>query len=801
MALDHGPAYGRRLMPSVLDELALEVPNKVYAAIPRTNSVKDGFRDVTFSDVSRMVNFMAWWVEERFGKGEKFETVAYVGIADLRGPIVFLALIKCGFKLGGFLMFTVATILGNTTIVYSPPFLVPDGTLVRDIMLQQKLRALLLPPSILEQLILEPNGVELIKGLDFLAYSGAPLSSSVGNQLSQFINVFSPYGSTETYPLPELATASEDWAWHEFSPHLKHEMQLFDPDEGTYELVVMSDESTKDTAAVYHNLPGSSGEFRTKDLFVRHEEKPQLFKYYGRKDDIITLSNGKKFNPIPLELNIQGDSSLKGVLVIGIGRPHPALLVEFTNPAEASIENLWPLIEKSNTLVPGQGHIHRGMVIAASPDVPFTRTGKGTIVRRLTEEAYRTRIEKLYADFREMGVQVPLETNPQTLKLLHDFLNEGIVPNHGNDTNDIVPSYVDSLPNIVRSGSTGFLGSHIIANLLLDPGITHVYCLNRSKNAPEKQAEVLMNLDEEKLKPLLPKLKYFNIELGRPRLALTDGQYDELVTNVDTIIFNAWKLDFALALRSFQPFLHSLVEVVKLANESERRTGILFVSSLSSVTAMAAVTTAPETPIEDPLAAAGMGYAQSKLAGERILTSANQKLGVPVCVVRICQLLGREAGAIRSDRSWISALVETSKTLKSIPKNVTRINFLRVNVAGRMIYDLLGSLTQDEAQFYHIAHPQPPPWELLVDALQERLGGVDVVPLQDWVDKLKSIDNPTAEDVEAMPALPLLDFFENLAKAPEYLAYATERATSTSGVKHSPIDRQYVEDWLGDWNM
>ena len=138
-------------------------------------------------------------------------------------------------------------------------------------------------------------------------------------------------------------------------------MELYDSSEGVFELVILADESTKDTTAVYHNVPGVS-RYYTKDLFLRNPDlaKPNLYRYYGRRDDIIVLQNGEKFNPVPLELTVQAHPSLKGALMIGNGRNQAALLVEPQQPLtdEASrsqlLDDIWPLVDKSNSLVPGQ---------------------------------------------------------------------------------------------------------------------------------------------------------------------------------------------------------------------------------------------------------------------------------------------------------------------------------------------------------------------------------------------------------------------------------------------------------------
>lgn len=85
-------------MPQVVDELAASTPDRVYAAIPKTSDVQDGYRDVTIAELAHCVNFMARWLEERFGKSETFETITYVGLSDLKGITILLAAIKVGFK-------------------------------------------------------------------------------------------------------------------------------------------------------------------------------------------------------------------------------------------------------------------------------------------------------------------------------------------------------------------------------------------------------------------------------------------------------------------------------------------------------------------------------------------------------------------------------------------------------------------------------------------------------------------------------------------------------------------------------
>jgi thioester reductase-like protein len=268
-------------------------------------------------------------------------------------------------------------------------------------MRHQKLRALYLPPSIAEQLLQEPGGLEFFKGLDFLCYTGAPFSPSAGEQLAAVTELCPLYGSTEAFQVPQLAPAhADDWAWMEWNPNFQLEMQL--DNSGAYELVLFANSSTEKMSALNHNMPGVS-EYRTKDLFKQHPTKPGLWQYYGRRDDIIVLSNGEKFNPVPMELKIQSHPSLSGALIVGQGRPRATLLVEpksdVTELKKRELpDEIWPLVEETNRLLPAQGRILRGNLLLATPERPFVRAGKGTVVRKLTEQLYKEDLDVLYAD-------------------------------------------------------------------------------------------------------------------------------------------------------------------------------------------------------------------------------------------------------------------------------------------------------------------------------------------------------------------------------------------------------------------
>ena len=92
------PDYGKRLLPVELDRIAEENPSRVFASVPITSDVNDGFHDVSFLEIANGVNGFAYLLEKIHGCSKTFETLTYIGMPDLRYIMVVLGAMKCGYK-------------------------------------------------------------------------------------------------------------------------------------------------------------------------------------------------------------------------------------------------------------------------------------------------------------------------------------------------------------------------------------------------------------------------------------------------------------------------------------------------------------------------------------------------------------------------------------------------------------------------------------------------------------------------------------------------------------------------------
>lgn len=92
------PVYGSRQLHQTLDYVAATTPDRVYATIPQSSNLDDGFVDISFDDMKQCSDAAAHWIEDNFGRSSTFESLCCIGIPDLRTVAMFFGAVKCGYK-------------------------------------------------------------------------------------------------------------------------------------------------------------------------------------------------------------------------------------------------------------------------------------------------------------------------------------------------------------------------------------------------------------------------------------------------------------------------------------------------------------------------------------------------------------------------------------------------------------------------------------------------------------------------------------------------------------------------------
>ncbi|KAK2861154.1 putative NRPS-like protein biosynthetic cluster [Arthroderma sp. PD_2] len=771
-----------------------------------------------------------------------------------------------------------------------PCVILPDKPLSTELLTSvlnsTKPTAALFPPCILEDISTSPEAMDALSALKYVYFGGGPLATEIGSRISERTKLVSFLGMTEGgFVLSMVPQDKEDWSYFEWGPSFGIKMESVG--DGLSEMVLHRHERP-DLQPIFHTFPDLD-RYHTKDLYVPHPTKPDMWKFHGRLDDVIILSNGLKCNPVSMEKIIEGHPLVARAVVVGLGRFQTALLVEpnWGQWPEATTENMfiekiWPTVRDANYISPAQGRIMKNRIGVASRSKPFSTTPKGSTQRRLVAASYKDEIEHIYAN---PVSETVLYTTPETTDLaaitgsvrnivsdalgLSAFTDEADLYSIGLDSlqtlqismilqksgfttltpqmiyahptveklssllhsivsgvngdsvsrsehiDALVQKYTGNLPNpettdkrsVILTGSTGSLGTYLLNCLLNDNTVSKVYCLNRS-DAKERQTK---SFELRRLKPeFLDRVEFLTASLSEERLGLTEYTYNELIRTVDTVIHNAWRMNFNISVDSFEDQIQGVSRLVDFCLRSVHRAHFYFHSSIGAIGEwkLAHGPMVPEVPLESCDIALRQGYGEAKHICERICQAAS-RAGLPTTILRLGQIAGptTEAG-IWNTSEWLPAIIATSKTIGKIPRTLGSmpVDWIPVDTLATVILEIIHSRRATEVEsrcsVFHLVNPSTTSWECLLSSIHDSCA-VQRVSMKDWITELERIEKPSALDISTKPALKLLPFYRSLVEGEGALSVpiSVEKARGASQAMRSmePISAGLMANWLRQW--
>ena len=164
--------------------------------------------------------------------------------------------------------------------------------------------------------------------------------------------------------------------------------------------------------------------------------------------------------------------------------------------------------------------------------------------------------------------------------------------------------------DVLLTGSSGYLGRHLLSSLLKDHRVAQVHCLCRNLN------------DHQVVDNPSRKVKVLQSDLAQHKLGLPDPAYSQLATEVDVIIHCAANRSFWDRYEALKADnLESTKELVKLVVSSGRAIPLHFLSSGAVVKYDSGLT---------PAADGGDGYVATKWVSEAFLKQAVDSINLPV---------------------------------------------------------------------------------------------------------------------------------------------------------------------------
>ncbi|KAG2076388.1 L-aminoadipate-semialdehyde dehydrogenase [Suillus decipiens] len=244
-------------------------------------------------------------------------------------------------------------------------------------------------PLILKRLAETAEGLQVLKSLKFVTFSGSACPDELGDFLvNEGVRLASNYGLSETGHLMSSFRDFETdkgWNWMRAKgPHVKtnvNDYLRFAPRGGdTYELFVLDGWPAKTMT----NQP--DGSYATRDLFIKHPIIPDTYKFIGRLDDTLVMVNGEKTNPVPMELTLRSSPYIADAVIFGAGHIQigalilPAEVAKDCSPSEL-VKLVAPIVALANAEAPSHSQLASEALVFLPYGTVIPCADKGSFLR------------------------------------------------------------------------------------------------------------------------------------------------------------------------------------------------------------------------------------------------------------------------------------------------------------------------------------------------------------------------------------------------------------------------------------
>ena len=368
----------------------------------------------------------------------------------------------------------------------------------------------------------------------------------------------------------------------------------------------------------------------------------------------------------------------------------------------------------------------------------------------------------------------------------------------------------------------------MLFELLNEDSISTVYCLTRRESPLEAVVNSLANKDLFLSPEQLAKVVALNSRLDQPNFGLTldDAMIQHMLDSVSLIIHSAWPVNFNLPFSEFESHIQGLYNLIQFSLSVHRREPaiMMFCSSISAALSSLSLEV-PEEPVD--LNCAFGGYGQSKVAGEHIVSHARQ-IGARAYSLRIGQVSGHSKKGLWNGSEALPLMIRSALALGALPEISQTCSWLPVDKLASTVIELakscaascehkdIATASSSAARYvddsiFNLCNPREFPWSSLLTTLKHVGFQFDILPFQDWLERLRESEAKGEEVVN--PAVKLIQHYEAMygsESSPVYNGprrFLTEKAESKSvtfrngrlRIIEDGIMRCYAEDWLRRW--
>ncbi|KAL5359102.1 hypothetical protein BJX96DRAFT_183561 [Aspergillus floccosus] len=376
---------------------------------------------------------------------------------------------------------------------------------------------------------------------------------------------------------------------------------------------------------------------------------------------------------------------------------------------------------------------------------------------------------------------------------------------------------------VFLTGATGFLGAHILQQLLCLPGVKQVACLARGQSGISASARIQKTLEKYNIwdsrLEKTEKIMVLEGDLTDPNLGLGERQFTWL-TNWASVIFHVGaRVNWCEPYEAhYEANVIGTSHIIRAATLGRRKT-LHYVSSIDVWSVSGFINNVDRVDEDEPLmphinaVPYDTGYSASQFVTEELVQRARAR-GLPTTIYRPGFIIGHSENAISNANDYFSRLIMGCIQIGYFPDLATQyLEYVTVDYVTSAILHIASDMG-NLGRAYHIVPPdrlQSINYNQLHSMLQDLGYHVEKIDYQDWVDKVR--ESPGTA-LEAM--MPLLEesVYEGMTRletsknTPIYDPRNTSIALRDSpGVKYVALNsnllQQFIQNWLdqGDFTL
>ncbi|KAL8824145.1 MAG: hypothetical protein Q9191_005269 [Dirinaria sp. TL-2023a] len=683
---------------------------------------------------------------------------------------------------------------------------------------------LALVPYTLKLLAERTEGVDALKDIAQIVFTGSPCPDDLGDRLTEEgVNLAAFIGITESgFVGASIDRPPGDTAWNYVRPPPPIMKNIWPKpvSANTFEFVFLENHPGR----LYSGMTNSDdppNSFHSRDLYTPHPTLENAWKFLGRLDDRVTLINGEKVLPLPIEGRVRQHRLVKEAVVFGIGRAIPGLLLLRAQAAqdegindEDLVELVWPTVEAANREAEEFSQIGKDMIVPLAATETIPTTDKGTIIRAQVYNEFETQIESAYlrGEQNHEGDRNLDGTELETylMNIAQQLLGSQLLRSQ----DDLFALGLNSLQAIQ-------MRARILRDIYLGGNATKL-----SQNAIYEQGNIA-NLVEH---------------LGRIRKGQNIATRKQFIPLMEDLISKFSVFEERSGLLKETPADQTIVRI-KLSNPPLTKTHTLpathrnyrQLGSISAAFGTPSPARIPESPIESLEQASDTGYAASKLIGERIIQAAAKNYGLNAAILRIGQVIGDTKTGMWNDSEAFPLVIRSAVTMGMLPEMKISERWLPLDTVADSVLAIAGLIASSEGsggngvpsgakgdlRFYNIRSPHSFSWNRnLLPALHKtKLPPFENVPFETWIARLRGFSSQAyskdggkqseAADPNQNPAIKLVSFlashFSPDSKGWDIEFETGEAEKVSPGLRNAPkviesgLLGKMVEVWMSKW--